>query len=1293
MVRPALALAALVALLPSAPARGLPAAPPASGPGASDPLAERFAAASAAAWRDRASPSALAQLLTLEALEAEHPDLGRLAAVYASLEGDGGTHPEVRAAARFRLSRVERAQGNLLRSESRLRTLGFVAGWQVIGPFDDEGKRGFAAVYPPEEAVDAAARHPGKEREVAWRAVPKEAQTGGFVHLGATLRPAREVVAYALTSVVADREGRVQLWFGASGAAKVWVNGALALEDPTYHEARLDQRGATVTLRKGANRILVKLCQQDGRMGFHLRLADARGEGRSFTVGDAFAPAASPGPAPAPIEDAVEVLARRAAAARGKAAPVAHATLAAVLRARGADDENDRRAAAEAAKAAALAPRDVDAQLAAASLEEDRTRRRVFLDAAHRIAPEDPRVLRLLADEELAHERPQAAARLLVRAIAAAPRWAELRTTYAEALERSGLSARAALVAEEAARHFPTSPAAVRGAAHAAMRLGRLEQVIQRERTLLALRFDDLGVRASLASHLLDRGDLDGAAGLLREGLRVAPGELALQLRLADLLAANERMEEAEEAYARALDLCPEDADAWERRGRARLSAGRAREAQADLARALALKPQNPALKELVRSLTPDEERFWKPYQLDARALAAKAPPARPDEDAIVLGELHVTRVLPTGLSSSYTHRVVKILTRRGADAFRRQSLAWTPDRQELRVERAAVLKPDGRTVESHGESVSSASEPWYRLYYDLMARNLSFEALQPGDVLEVAWRVDDTASENLLSDYFGDVTFVDETSRKLRFEYVLLVPEARAIYANAPAGVEHAVRALPGGVREHRYSARDLPRVVPEPGMPGWSEVARYLHVSTYRTWDEVNQFYWRLVRDQLKPTPEIQGLARQLAAAATAGKGTAIPAKAEASGGAGGGACPEASGGSGGARTSCPPGKITSLVQAAYGFVVSQTRYVGLEFGIHGYKPYRVDQVLARRFGDCKDKASLLHALLGSMGIESRIVLLRMRRLGRIPEQPASLAVFNHAIVYVPELDLWLDGTAAYSGTRDLPAEDRGATVLVVNPDGPPRFTTIPEAGAGDNRLEAELDLALAPDGSAVVRGLWRAAGQAAPDFRRTYGPEEGRRKILEQTLSRLFPGAKVEGVTASDLGRIEDDVELRFSASVPRAAQADGAGLRFTPFGAAQGYAESYASLATRTHELDLGAPRDTRFRYRYTLPAGWRVVDLPAPAHGETPLGRFELRFQEERGAIVAEGRIALPGARVKVAEYPSFRELMIQLDRAFSRRVRIAPAVQKDHRGAAATGSVSPWEVTAARETPTMEATP
>jgi hypothetical protein len=119
------------------------------------------------------------------------------------------------------------------------------------------------------------------------------------------MSPAREVAAYALAVVDAPKDERVQLWLGASGAAKVWVNGVLAVADPGYHPARLDQRGAWVSLRKGPNRILVKLCHDAGEMGFYLRLADERGNGRAFAAGDPAAEPPPPGAPPSPIAGAV----------------------------------------------------------------------------------------------------------------------------------------------------------------------------------------------------------------------------------------------------------------------------------------------------------------------------------------------------------------------------------------------------------------------------------------------------------------------------------------------------------------------------------------------------------------------------------------------------------------------------------------------------------------------------------------------------------------------------------------------------------------------------------------------------------------------------------------------------------------------------------------------------------------------------------------------------------------------------------------------------------------------------
>jgi tetratricopeptide (TPR) repeat protein/transglutaminase-like putative cysteine protease len=1234
LARSAAALAVALLVLP---ARAAPAR---------DPVEERWARALAELERDRRAPRAIVPLAELRDLEAELPDLARLSGPYARTADDRGAPVEVRALARWQLAGLERARGNLQKSAAHLRRLGLVTSWAVIGPFDDEADRGFDAVLPPEKELDLAAPVPGKVREVSWRELPPEARVDGFVHLGAALRPTRETAAYALAVVDSPRDERVQLWLGASGATKVWVNGVLALSDPTRHPARLDQVGAAVTLRRGANRILVKLCHRDGRMGFWLRLVDERGEPRGTASAAAapLPPMPAPGAAPARLEGLVArlearaaALARKPGAAARRAEAQARYDLAVALLERRSGDARERRPEVEARRAADLAPAWVEAQLLAARVEDDPSRRGVRLDAALAADPGDPRTLLALGRQELDRDRAHAAVPLLERAAAAAPRWPAPRVALAEAEERAGLEMRAVLRASETARLFPTSPAAAEAAARGARRLGRVEEASWLLRKALALRYDDSVTRASLAQLLLDRGDAEGGAALLVESLRLDPSDVDLRLRLADVLAANGQPAEAEAAYAAAVRIAPEDPEAWERRGRARLVAGRTPEALADLQRALELRPQSPALKELVRSLEPERERFETPYLLDARALARSGPAASPGEDALVLAERKVTRVFPSGLSSTFTHQVVRVATQRGADGLRRQSIGYDPVRQEVRAVRARVIRPDGSLVDTYDEGERSASEPWYRIYYDTRVRTLTFASLAPGDVVEVAWRVDDVAGENLLSDYFGDLTFLEEGMRKATFEYVLLVPQGRKIHANEVPGVERAERALPGGVVEHRWTARDLPRIAPEPAMPGWSEVSRYVHVSTYADWDQVARFYWGLVQEQLRPNDEVRATAERIAREAL-GPRASRPAA---------------------GRARDREAEL-ALVRAVYDFVVTQTRYVGLEFGIHGYKPYRVDQVLSRRFGDCKDKASLMHALLEALGIDSRLVLLRMRRLGRMPETPASLAIFNHAIVYVPGLDLWLDGTAAYSGSRDLPGEDRGATVLVLNPGGASRFGYVPEARPADNRTESAFEVAIAADGSATVAGRSRVSGAQAPAYRRAYETANDRRAVLEQAFNRTFPGLEVRAVRVSELGRIEDDVAMDFELQVPRYAQPDGEGLRFTPFGAAAGYAETYASASTRRLDLVLGDPAETRFTYRYTLPPDWTVAELPEPAAADTPWAAFEVRYRAEGGALVAEGHVTFKVARVPAADYPTFRALAGKVDDAFRRKVRIAP---------------------------------
>jgi len=1219
------------------------AAPFASGTSQPDPGAERLKALAEELRRDRADPRALVLLGELRQLEDDGADLATVAALQATIAADRAAHPEVRAAARLGLAQAERARGNLARADAELLRLALVVDWLVIGPFDDEGKKGFDAVYPPEASFDPAAALPGKVRTVSWRPLPAEARRSGHADLGTVLRPAREVVAYALATVESPREQRVRLYLGASGAVKLWVNGALAIAEAAYHPARLDQAGAAVTLRKGPNRILVKLCHAEGRMRFALRIATPAGEPLRLAVRPADQPVPPAPPAAAEkaerLPSLVSLLEKRALAAKGsKGEARARLDLALALAHKRSVDDRERRPAEEAARAARLAPGWAEAQLEAARLEPDGNRQRAFLEAALQAEPGGGRALLALGRHHLQRGRAHRALPMLeqARAAGAGPgAWLAL----AEAWEGAGLSARADRLRAEAAATWPLHAPAVAAAARAARSLDRFDEAARLWRKALALRFDDAGSRFGLEQLLVDRGDLPGALLLLDEAIRLEPGDLAVRLRRADLLAANGRVEEAEEGFIAAGRISPEDEEVLERRGRARLRAGRTAEAVADLQASLERRPQNPQLQELLRAVEPEREHFERPYLLDAAALLAeeKGRRDRPgSQDAVVLGELRVTRVHPSGLASRYHQLVVQVLSQRGVDAFRRHSYAYAQGRQEVRIERARVVKPDGAVAEGAQEGDRSASEPWYRLWYDTRARTAAFPALAPGDVLELGVRTDDVAGENLLSDYFGDVAYLLDRHPKRRWEYLLLLPPGREIHANeTPPGVTRTRRPQGGGT-ELRWSARDLPGLQVEVGMPGASEVMPFVHVSTYASWQQVADFWWGLVRDQLRVTTEVRETAERLARETLAARRAA------------------------GAD---PAGDERALVETVHAFVVTNIRYVGLEIGIHGYKPYRVDEVLSRRFGDCKDKASLTHALLGVLGIDSRLVLLRMRNLGAMPEQPASLSVFNHAILYVPRFDLWLDGTAGFHGTRELPGEDREASALVVNPGAAPRYLRVPPPAAGDNLTRSTMEIRLQADGSALSQGESHVRGAGAPGYRRAYQAENDRRAALEQAFARTFPGLEVRSVSLSDLSRLEEEVVLRFELAQPRFAERTDEGLAFAPFGAAQGYAEAYAALSSRRQDLVLGEPYQNRFRYRIHLPAGLVAVGLPPPVAADTPFGAYQISLRMEEGALLAEGEVSLRVRRVSAADYPAFRELMAGLDRALARRVLLRPAQQ------------------------------
>ena len=160
---------------------------------------------------------------------------------------------------------------------------GFLQKWQLIGPFDNTDKKGFAVAYPPESKLDAAASYDGKTGQVNWFE-HATADDYGNVDLNKAIGKNMGAVAYAWTEFVSDREQPVEVRSGCENASKVWLNGKLLYEAEVYHaNVSMDQYVAHGVMKKGRNTIVLKVCQNEQteqwaqEWKFQLRVCDRAG--------------------------------------------------------------------------------------------------------------------------------------------------------------------------------------------------------------------------------------------------------------------------------------------------------------------------------------------------------------------------------------------------------------------------------------------------------------------------------------------------------------------------------------------------------------------------------------------------------------------------------------------------------------------------------------------------------------------------------------------------------------------------------------------------------------------------------------------------------------------------------------------------------------------------------------------------------------------------------------------------------------------------------------------------------
>jgi hypothetical protein len=163
------------------------------------------------------------------------------------------------------------------------RHFGFFTRWHVIGPFHNDGGKGFEAVFPPEKEIKLDAEYDGKSGKVKWQAFESK-DDYGKLDFNKPLGMQKEVTGYAVTTFESPTERDAELRLGGKNAWKVWLNGEFLFGRDEYHRGQqMDQYRMKCRLKKGANTVLVKCCQNEMKetwtveWEFQLRLCDSAG--------------------------------------------------------------------------------------------------------------------------------------------------------------------------------------------------------------------------------------------------------------------------------------------------------------------------------------------------------------------------------------------------------------------------------------------------------------------------------------------------------------------------------------------------------------------------------------------------------------------------------------------------------------------------------------------------------------------------------------------------------------------------------------------------------------------------------------------------------------------------------------------------------------------------------------------------------------------------------------------------------------------------------------------------------
>jgi tetratricopeptide (TPR) repeat protein len=550
---------------------------------------------------------------------------------------------------------------------------------------------------------------------------------------------------------------------------------------------------------------------------------------------------------------------------------------------------------------------------------------------------------------------------------------------------------------------------------------------------------------------------------------------------------------------------------------------------------------------------------------------------------------------------------------------------------EKLDVRSVRVTKPDGKTITAGTDAVQDMTSPVAQeapMYTDLRQKHIIVPGLAPGDILE--YETAKKVEQPLTPGQFWQVWNFISDGICLDEQVELNVPLKGTLKTQVNEDIEPQIRSE--GDRKILVWKTSNLKHAEAPNVPPGFDVSRLLKgqrqpmgrrlfITSFANWGEISAWYAGLEKDRRRPSADVKAKADEVVH---------------------------------GAQTEL------EKVQAIYEYVARSIRYVSLSFGVGRYQPHSAGEVLAHQYGDCKDKATLLEAMLEAEGVTASPALLQTN--GDVDADMPNPLEFDHAITYVRlgDKDLWLDSTVGVAPFGYLLPQVRGKNALVVNSSHYSALVRIPEELPMSTLYKLEVEGGVDDARTMDMRVTFETRGDVEVLFRLALTQVS-----ISQFSDLMAAGARqtsrAEELAFTDLDASDPfdtrkpfRMKVRMTAKMPektennRNAKSGISGK--SPFDAAEmGFLlPLLVASPDTTFKGDLGGPKEMELQVKFTVPeklAGKPNAAKSEPVKISKDYAEYTAKWDWDGRTLDGDWRLALKMKELpneRIADYLDFR---------------------------------------------------